>query len=100
MPHRGLCRSGTCPAGPASVSAGADGRQGTVATTVCSPADVIKSRVMNAPANMGVMQIIRNSYVHSISRGDSGTDCPRLAKEGPGFMFKGWLPSWTRLQPT
>jgi len=23
-----------------------------------------------------------------------------LAKEGPMFMFKGWLPAWTRLQPT
>lgn len=24
----------------------------------------------------------------------------RLANEGPMFMFKGWLPAWTRLQPT
>jgi dicarboxylate transporter 10 len=23
-----------------------------------------------------------------------------LAKEGPMFMFKGWLPAWSRLQPT
>jgi len=23
-----------------------------------------------------------------------------LANEGPMFMFKGWLPAWTRLQPT
>lgn len=23
-----------------------------------------------------------------------------LKTEGPMFMFKGWLPAWTRLQPT
>ena len=23
-----------------------------------------------------------------------------LKNEGPMFMFKGWLPAWTRLQPT
>ncbi|KAH8109996.1 mitochondrial carrier [Phellopilus nigrolimitatus] len=72
---------------------------GTVATTVCSPADVIKarncpfplyfmpdSRIMNAsgPGSNSTLQVIRNS----------------LKNEGPLFMFKGWLPAWTRLQPT
>ncbi|KAA1477808.1 dicarboxylic acid transporter [Dentipellis sp. KUC8613] len=59
---------------------------GTVATTVCSPADVLKSRIMNAsgPGSNSTMQVIRNS----------------LKTEGPMFMFKGWLPAWTRLQPT
>ncbi|KAI0067101.1 mitochondrial carrier [Artomyces pyxidatus] len=59
---------------------------GTVATTVCSPADVLKSRIMNAsgPGSNSTMQVIRNS----------------LKNEGPMFMFKGWLPAWTRLQPT
>lgn len=23
-----------------------------------------------------------------------------IKNEGPVFMFKGWLPAWTRLQPT
>jgi dicarboxylate transporter 10 len=23
-----------------------------------------------------------------------------MAKEGPMFMFKGWVPAWSRLQPT
>lgn len=23
-----------------------------------------------------------------------------MRNEGPMFMFKGWLPAWTRLQPT
>ncbi|KAG9309640.1 mitochondrial carrier domain-containing protein [Chiua virens] len=59
---------------------------GTVATTVCSPADVLKSRIMNAsgPGSSSTLGVIRAS----------------LAKEGPMFMFKGWLPAWTRLQPT
>ncbi|WVQ95698.1 hypothetical protein IAU59_002797 [Kwoniella sp. CBS 9459] len=59
---------------------------GTVATTVCSPADVIKSRIMTAhgKGTSSTMGVIRDS----------------LAKEGPMFMFKGWVPAWTRLQPT
>ncbi|KZO94400.1 putative DIC1-mitochondrial dicarboxylate carrier protein [Calocera viscosa TUFC12733] len=57
---------------------------GTVATTVCSPADVIKSRVMSASGKGGsVMSAISNSF----------------KTEGPMWMFKGWVPSWTRLQP-
>ncbi|KAF8804904.1 mitochondrial carrier [Phlegmacium glaucopus] len=59
---------------------------GTVATTVCSPADVLKSRIMNAsgPGSNSTLGVIRAS----------------LKSEGPMFMFKGWLPAWTRLQPT
>ncbi|KAF9223060.1 mitochondrial carrier [Gyrodon lividus] len=59
---------------------------GTVATTVCSPADVLKSRIMNAsgPGSSSTIGVIRAS----------------LANEGPMFMFKGWLPAWSRLQPT
>ncbi|KAG2034809.1 mitochondrial carrier domain-containing protein [Suillus americanus] len=59
---------------------------GTVATTVCSPADVLKSRIMNAsgPGSSSTLGVIRSS----------------LATEGPMFMFKGWLPAWSRLQPT
>lgn len=59
---------------------------GTVATTVCSPADVLKSRIMSASGAEGksTMQMIRQS----------------MQREGPMFMFRGWLPAWTRLQPT
>lgn len=59
---------------------------GTVATTICSPADVLKSRIMNAsgPGSSSTLAVIRTS----------------LKNEGPMFMFKGWLPAWTRLQPT
>lgn len=59
---------------------------GTVATTVCSPADVLKSRIMNAsgPGSSSTLAVIRHS----------------MATEGPMFMFKGWVPAWSRLQPT
>ncbi|RDB16614.1 Mitochondrial dicarboxylate transporter [Hypsizygus marmoreus] len=59
---------------------------GTVATTVCSPADVLKSRIMNAsgPGSNSTIGVIRSS----------------LKNEGAMFMFKGWVPAWTRLQPT
>lgn len=57
---------------------------GTVATTVCSPADVIKSRVMNAAGSGdGVLKTLRKD----------------LAKEGLGFLFRGWTPAWMRLSP-
>ncbi|KAJ7899914.1 mitochondrial carrier domain-containing protein [Mycena leptocephala] len=59
---------------------------GTVATTVCSPADVLKSRIMNAsgPGSNSTLGVIRTSF----------------QTEGAMFMFKGWVPAWTRLQPT
>jgi dicarboxylate transporter 10 len=57
---------------------------GTVATTICAPADVIKSRVMNAKAGSGsVMTLITDSF----------------KKEGPRFLFKGWLPAWSECYP-
>lgn len=59
---------------------------GTVATTVCSPADVLKSRIMNASGSgsRSTLEVIKNS----------------LRNEGPMFVFKGWVPAWMRLQPT
>jgi len=59
---------------------------GTVATTVCSPADVLKSRIMNAsgPGSNSTLGVIKTS----------------LRNEGAMFMFKGWVPAWMRLQPT
>jgi len=59
---------------------------GTVATTVCSPADVLKSRIMNASGSgsRSTLEVIKNS----------------MRNEGPMFIFKGWVPAWIRLQPT
>ncbi|KAI0090019.1 mitochondrial carrier [Irpex rosettiformis] len=56
---------------------------GAVATTVCSPADVLRSRVMSASCNSGIIDILRTS----------------MHKEGPSFLFKGWTPAFMRLGP-
>lgn len=61
---------------------------GTVATTICAPADVLKSRIQAASrstaavsASPGLLQIL--------SQG--------LREEGPLFLMKGWTPAWLRL---
>jgi dicarboxylate transporter 10 len=56
---------------------------GVVAATVTSPIDVIKTRVMSATGDHGVVRVLRE-----IS-----------AKEGMRWMFKGWVPSFLRLGP-
>lgn len=61
---------------------------GFVATTICSPADVIKTRVMSAnPADgghkKGIMVFIKEIF----------------QKEGFRWMFRGWIPSFMRLGP-
>ncbi|KAK0557504.1 hypothetical protein OC846_000492 [Tilletia horrida] len=57
---------------------------GTVATTVCSPADVIKARVMSGSSS---------------SSGGLGALRVALQKEGPAFLFRGFIPAWIRLSP-
>ncbi|TFL06324.1 mitochondrial carrier [Pterulicium gracile] len=56
---------------------------GTFATTVCSPADVLRSRVMSSSCNSGILEILKSS----------------LREEGPRFLFKGWTPAFIRLAP-
>lgn len=56
---------------------------GTVATTVCAPADVIRSRVMSASGNASPLDVLKTS----------------LRVEGPRFLFKGWTPAFIRLGP-
>ncbi|KAJ4485528.1 mitochondrial carrier domain-containing protein [Lentinula aciculospora] len=56
---------------------------GTFATTVCSPADVLRTRVMTSTSNDSVLHILQTS----------------LQKEGPKFLFKGWTPAFIRLGP-
>ena len=60
---------------------------GTVATTICAPADVVKSRVMNlrtVPGGPGPVALLTDS----------------LKREGPRFLFKGWLPAWSEFRAT
>ncbi|KAK5707042.1 Mitochondrial dicarboxylate transporter [Elasticomyces elasticus] len=56
---------------------------GFVATTVCSPVDVIKTRVMSSKTKESFMTLVTRI----------------TAQEGAGWMFKGWLPSFVRLGP-
>lgn len=56
---------------------------GFVATTVCSPVDVIKTRVMSAHTKEGLLLLLRRW----------------VANEGVGWVFKGWVPSFVRLGP-
>merc|ERR1711974_153446 len=60
---------------------------GLVATTVCNPADVIKSRVMmarNEGSNISVLQAIGQV----------------LRQEGPIGFMRGWCPAYCRAGPT
>ncbi len=57
---------------------------GTLSTTMCTPIDVVKSRVQNLKGSgVGVGTVIRDA----------------LAKDGPAVFFRGWTPAWLRLQP-
>ncbi|EXV03235.1 mitochondrial carrier protein [Metarhizium robertsii] len=57
---------------------------GTVATTLCAPADVLKSR-MQSSAKGDASSLL---FCH----GSNG-----LRDEGPRFLMKGWTPAWLRL---
>jgi len=56
---------------------------GFVATTICSPVDVIKTRVMSAKESKGLARLLADIY----------------RAEGVSWMFKGWVPSFIRLGP-
>ncbi|PWW76677.1 mitochondrial carrier [Tuber magnatum] len=56
---------------------------GLVATTVCSPVDVIKTRIMTSHDSRGIMHLL--------------TDI--TGREGVSWMFRGWVPSFIRLGP-
>jgi len=57
---------------------------GFVATTVCSPVDVLKTRVMSASTS---------------ESGATGLLREICRKEGITWVFRGWVPSFTRLGP-
>jgi len=56
---------------------------GFVATTICSPVDVIKTRVMSAKESKGLARLLADIY----------------RAEGITWMFRGWVPSFIRLGP-
>ncbi|KAG0084229.1 Mitochondrial dicarboxylate transporter [Podila epicladia] len=57
---------------------------GLVATTVCAPLDVLKTRIMNSS---GSSTSSTKMFFHIVKT------------EGPQAMFKGWLPAFLRLGP-
>uniref|UniRef100_A0A8D1BX92 Solute carrier family 25 member 27 n=1 Tax=Sus scrofa TaxID=9823 RepID=A0A8D1BX92_PIG len=63
---------------------------GLVASILGTPADVIKSRIMNQPRDKQGRGLLYKS----------STDCLVQAVQGEGFMslYKGFLPSWLRMQ--
>jgi len=57
---------------------------GFVATTVCSPVDVIKTRIMSSQESKGLAKLLADVY----------------RVEGVGWMFRGWVPSLYSPWPT
>ena len=56
---------------------------GFVATTICSPVDVIKTRIMSAKERESAVGLLRRV----------------VRSEGVAWMFRGWVPSFIRLGP-
>ncbi|ENH66881.1 Mitochondrial dicarboxylate transporter [Fusarium oxysporum f. sp. cubense race 1] len=54
---------------------------GTMATTLCAPADVLKSRMQSSAGKEGLAQVLSTG----------------LREEGPRFLMRGWTPAWLRL---
>jgi solute carrier family 25 (mitochondrial dicarboxylate transporter), member 10 len=56
---------------------------GFVATTICSPVDVVKTRIMSKGGKIGILSLLKET----------------TKREGWTWMFRGWLPSFVRLGP-
>jgi len=56
---------------------------GLVATTLCSPVDVIKTQIMKSSVHHSIPVLIKDNF----------------AADGPKWMLRGWVPSFTRLGP-
>ncbi|KAM5356669.1 hypothetical protein ACJ41O_003315 [Fusarium nematophilum] len=54
-----------------------------MATTLCAPADVLKSRLQSSAGKEGLVQVLRSG----------------LRDEGLRFLMRGWTPAWLRLTP-
>jgi solute carrier family 25 (mitochondrial dicarboxylate transporter), member 10 len=56
---------------------------GFVATTICSPVDVIKTRIMSAGGKIGILSLLKET----------------TRREGWIWTLRGWVPSFVRLGP-
>jgi len=55
---------------------------GLIATTICSPVDVVKTRIMSSRDSQGVMHLLADI----------------TKKEGLRWSLRGWVPSFMRLE--
>lgn len=53
-------------------------------SSVCTRSPLLFLTLINGLELQSTLKVIRHS----------------MQTEGPAFMFKGWLPAWSRLQPT
>ena len=60
---------------------------GLVATTLSSPVDVVKTRLMSATSSGAIYSGMSDAFIKI------------LRTEGPTALFKGWVPAFTRLGP-
>eukprot|EP00184_Porphyridium_aerugineum_P003731 CAMPEP_0184696980 /NCGR_PEP_ID=MMETSP0313-20130426/4122_1 /TAXON_ID=2792 /ORGANISM="Porphyridium aerugineum, Strain SAG 1380-2" /LENGTH=251 /DNA_ID=CAMNT_0027155739 /DNA_START=149 /DNA_END=904 /DNA_ORIENTATION=+ len=61
---------------------------GLVTTTVTSPADVVKTRMMNSRGGTGAVYVSSLGCLVTITK-----------EEGLSVLFKGWVPNYARLGP-
>jgi dicarboxylate transporter 10 len=57
---------------------------GTISITICTPVDVIKSRIQASTGQTTLAQVIAKS----------------IKADGATVLFRGWLPAWLRMTPT
>lgn len=69
----------------------ASGCSGVVAATFGTPADVIKTRVMNQPTDKKGRGLLYKSSVDCLVK--------TVKQEGFGALYKGFLPIWARMAP-
>lgn len=75
---------------------------GTVATTICAPFDVLKSRIQAASAVGGssvskLTILLPGTAFTDNLKSISSVISAGLREEGPRFLMKGWTPAWLRL---
>ncbi|XP_076309509.1 uncoupling protein 4A isoform X1 [Tachypleus tridentatus] len=69
----------------------ASGCSGLIAATLGTPADVIKTRVMNQPTDQNGRGLLYKSSIDCLLQ--------TVKYEGFGALYKGFIPIWTRMAP-
>lgn len=64
---------------------------GVVAATVGTPADVVKTRIMNQPTDKNGRGVLYQSSLHCLVK--------TVQEEGFFALYKGFLPIWARMAP-